>query len=100
MCLDEHCAGHCQKNAAGRIQPSDEKRHYRGKLDEEDYLAGAAITDGQHDVMLFSDCGKAVRFSENDVRAMGRGARGVRGMQLEKEQRVIAMLVAENEQQS
>src|SRR5260364_302914 len=70
------------------------------KLDEEDYLAGAAITDGQHDVMLFSDCGKAVRFSENDVRAMGRGARGVRGMQLEKEQRVIAMLVAENEQQS
>ncbi|WP_424195102.1 DNA gyrase subunit A [Ampullimonas aquatilis] len=69
-------------------------------LDEGDYLIGAAITDGQHDVMLFSDSGKAVRFDENDVRAMGREARGVRGMQLEEGQQVIALLVAENEQQS
>ncbi len=69
-------------------------------LDEGDYLIGAAITDGQHDVMLFSDAGKAVRFDENDVRPMGREARGVRGMQLEDGQQVIAMLVAGSETQS
>jgi len=69
-------------------------------LDEGDYLVGVAITDGQHDVMMFSDAGKAVRFSENDVRPMGRQARGVRGMMLEDGQTVIAMLVASNEEQS
>lgn len=63
-------------------------------LDEGDFLIGAAITDGQHDVMLFSDAGKAVRFDENDVRPMGRQARGVRGMNLDEGQAVIAMLVA------
>ena len=69
-------------------------------LDDGDYLIGAAITDGQHDVMLFSDSGKAVRFDENDVRPMGREARGVRGMQLDDGQQVIALLVAGDEQQS
>ena len=69
-------------------------------LDEGDYLVGAALTDGAHDVMLFSDGGKAVRFDENDVRPMGRNARGVRGMALDDGQSVIAMLVAEDEQQS
>ena len=69
-------------------------------LDAGDYLIGAAITDGRHDVMLFSDAGKAVRFDENDVRPMGRQARGVRGMQLDDGQSVIALLVAEDEQQS
>ncbi|WP_334155110.1 DNA gyrase subunit A [Tepidimonas sp.] len=69
-------------------------------LDEGDYLIGAALTDGRHDVMLFSDAGKAVRFDENDVRPMGRQARGVKGMALEDGQRVIAMLVAEDESQS
>jgi len=69
-------------------------------LDEDDFLIGAALTDGQHDVMLFSDGGKAVRFDEDDVRAMGRNARGVRGMMLEEGQSVIAMLVAEDESQS
>ena len=69
-------------------------------LDEGDYLIGASLTDGKHDVMLFSDGGKAVRFDENDVRPMGRNARGVRGMMLEDGQGVIAMLVAEDEQQS
>ena len=69
-------------------------------LDEGDFLIGAALTDGKHDVMLFSDGGKAVRFDENDVRPMGRTARGVRGMNLEEGQQVIALLVAENEQQS
>ena len=69
-------------------------------LDEGDYLIGAALTDGKHDVMLFSDAGKAVRFDENDVRPMGRTARGVRGMNLEDDQKVIAMLVAGDENQS
>ena len=69
-------------------------------LDEGDYLIGAALTDGQHDVMLFSDGGKAVRFDENDVRPMGRNARGVRGMAIDDTQSVIAMLVAEDEAQS
>ncbi|HTR05220.1 MAG TPA: DNA gyrase subunit A [Paraburkholderia sp.] len=69
-------------------------------LDDGDYLIGAAITDGEHDVMLFSDAGKAVRFDENDVRPMGREARGVRGMQLDDGQQVIALLVAGDEQQS
>ncbi|QTN21307.1 DNA gyrase subunit A [Rhizobacter sp. AJA081-3] len=69
-------------------------------LDEGDFLIGAALTDGKHDVMLFSDGGKAVRFDEDDVRAMGRAARGVKGMQLEDGQSVIAMLVAEDETQS
>ena len=69
-------------------------------LDKDDYLVGVALTDGKHDVMLFSNAGKAVRFDENDVRAMGRGARGVRGMKLAADQKVISLLVAENEQQS
>src|SRR5438874_3001218 len=69
-------------------------------LDEGDRLIGAALTDGKHDIMLFSSGGKAVRFDENDVRPMGRGAHGVRGMMLEKGQRVISLLVAEDETQS
>ena len=69
-------------------------------LDEGDYLIGAELTDGQHDVMLFSNSGKAVRFQENDVRPMGRNARGVRGMSLEPDQEVIAMLVALDETKS
>jgi DNA gyrase subunit A len=64
-------------------------------LDEGDYLIGAALTDGKHDVMLFSDGGKAVRFDENDVRPMGRNARGVRGMNIDEGQSVIALLVAD-----
>ncbi|MFA5240932.1 MAG: DNA gyrase subunit A [Sulfuricella sp.] len=69
-------------------------------LDESDFLIGVAITDGQHDVMLFSDGGKAVRFEESDVRDTGRNSRGVIGMRLQKEQKVISLLVAENENQS
>jgi DNA gyrase subunit A len=70
------------------------------ELDEGDYLVGVAITDGNYDVMLFSDAGKAVRFSEQDVRAMGRTARGVRGMTLGAGQQVISLLVAEDESQA
>ncbi len=69
-------------------------------LDEDDRLIGVAVTDGKHDVMLFSNGGKAVRFDENDVRPTGRASRGVRGMKLAAKQKVISLLVAENEQQS
>lgn len=69
-------------------------------LNEDDYLIGVALTDGKYDVMLFSDNGKAMRFSENDVRPMGRGARGVRGMRLAAGHKVISMLVAEDEEQA
>ena len=66
-------------------------------LDEGDYLIGVALTEGRHDIMLFSDEGKAVRFDEQDVRPMGRVSRGVRGMRLSGGQKVISLLVAENE---
>ena len=69
-------------------------------LDDGDHLVGVAITNGQNDVMLFSDEGKANRFDETEVRAMGRGARGVRGIKLGEDAQVIALLVAENEEQS
>ncbi len=69
-------------------------------LTDGDSLIGVALTDGTHDVMLFSSGGKAVRFDENDVRPMGRNAHGVRGMMLDRGQRVISMLVAEDETQS
>ena len=70
------------------------------ELDAGDFLIGVAITDGKYDVMLFSDAGKAVRFEEDDVRPTGRVTRGVRGMMLDGGQRVISMLVAENESQT
>ncbi|MCP5335748.1 MAG: DNA gyrase subunit A [Oceanospirillaceae bacterium] len=63
------------------------------ELDEGDTLIGAAITDGTKDVMLFSDGGKAVRFKEDEVRSMGRTARGVRGIRLLDEQLVIALII-------
>ena len=66
-------------------------------LDEGDRLVGVAVTDGRHDVMLFSDAGKAVRFSEQDVRPMGREAHGVRGMTLVPGQQVISLVVADEE---
>ena len=69
-------------------------------LDEGDFLIGAAVTDGEHDVMLFSERARRCSFDENDVRSMGRTARGVRGMALDEGQSVIAMLVADSEQQS
>ena len=62
-------------------------------LAEGDYLVGTEIVDGSKDIMLFSSEGKAVRFRESDVRAMGRVAKGVRGMRLGQEHKVISMLI-------
>jgi DNA gyrase subunit A len=66
-------------------------------LDDGDHLIGVALTDGKQDAMLFSDAGKAVRFSEDEVRPMGRTAAGVRGMKLQKEQNVVSLLTASDE---
>ncbi|RZG65490.1 DNA gyrase subunit A [Acinetobacter bouvetii] len=52
------------------------------ELNDEDTLIGVAITDGEQQIMLFSNEGKAIRFAETDVRAMGRSAKGVRGMRV------------------
>ena len=62
-------------------------------LVEGDHLIGTAITDGSCDIMLFSSEGKAVRFAESDVRAMGRVSKGVRGMRLPDEHQVISMII-------
>lgn len=69
-------------------------------LDEGDYLIGAQITNGAQDIVLVSDGGKAVWFDEEDVRPMGRTARGVRGMRLGEGQQVLSLLVADNHQES
>ena len=63
-------------------------------LRDGDYLIDVAITDGSRDIMLFSDAGKVIRFKEDDVRAMGRTACGVRGIKLQPGQRVISLIIA------
>ncbi|MEZ0289414.1 MAG: DNA gyrase subunit A [Methylophilus sp.] len=69
-------------------------------LDDNDYLIGAEVTNGKNDIVLVSNGGKAVWFTEDDVRPMGRATRGVRGMKLASKQRVLSLLIAENDQQS
>jgi DNA gyrase subunit A len=62
-------------------------------LPEDDELIGVELTDGKADIMLFSSSGKCIRFAESDVRSMGRVARGVIGIRLQKEQKVVSMMV-------
>jgi DNA gyrase subunit A len=62
-------------------------------LREDDQLIGVDITDGHQSIMLFSSAGKAIRFQESDVRAMGRTACGVRGIRLGRDQRVISLII-------
>ncbi|MEK8079595.1 DNA gyrase subunit A [Pseudomonas sp. XK-1] len=69
------------------------------RLDEDDTLISAAVTDGAREVMMFSDGGKVIRFKESKVRTMGRTARGVRGMRLPEGQEIISMLIPEAEAQ-
>ena len=92
--------GTVKKTALEQFSNPREKGIIAVELDDGDHLIGAAITDGTHDVMLFSDAGKAVRFEEVDVRPMGRQAHGVRGMKLGKDQKVVSMLVADSESQT
>ena len=63
-------------------------------LKEDDHLIGVDITDGKQDVMLFTSAGKAIRFQESQVRAMGRTAAGVRGIKLAEGQQVISLMIA------
>ena len=65
-------------------------------LDADDELIGSAITDGNDEILLASSSGKLIRFSEKKVRQMGRTARGVRGMRIKKDQRIISLMVANN----
>ncbi|WP_374682286.1 DNA gyrase subunit A [Accumulibacter sp.] len=69
-------------------------------LDDEDFLIGAEVTNGSQDVILVSDAGKAVWFDEEDVRPMGRTARGVRGMRLAGRQQALSLLIADSDQQT
>jgi len=70
------------------------------KLDNGDYLIGAGVTNGEQDIVLVSDGGKAVWFDENDVRSMGRNARGVRGMKLTDNHQVLSLLIASSDTES
>jgi len=92
--------GTVKKTPLSQFSNPREKGIIAVELDDGDHLIGGAITEGKHDVMLFSDAGKAVRFEEQDVRPMGRQARGVRGMKLGEGRRVISMLVADSESQT
>ncbi len=67
-------------------------------LNEGDCLIGVDITDGHNEIMLFSDCGKVVRFHEQQVRAMGRTASGVRGMRLAKQSIVVSLIVPRSDE--
>lgn len=66
-------------------------------LDEGDTLIGAVITDGTKDIMLMSNSGKMIRFNESNVRAMGRTARGVRGIKMADEFRVVSLMLPEED---
>ena len=66
-------------------------------LDENDLLIGVAITDGNKELMLFSDAGKVIRFAEHLVRPMGRSARGVRAMRLADNQSMISLVVVNSQ---
>ncbi|MDC6476682.1 DNA gyrase subunit A [Methylophilaceae bacterium] len=70
------------------------------KLDNGDYLIGAEITNGENDIVLVSNGGKAVWFDENSVRSMGRNARGVRGMKIPDENQALSLLIASSEDES
>ena len=65
------------------------------KLKDHDKVVNVEITDGSKDIMLFADSGKSIRFSEKDARPMGRVSQGVRGMRIDKGQKVISLLVLE-----
>ncbi|MBI2791303.1 MAG: DNA gyrase subunit A [Gammaproteobacteria bacterium] len=66
-------------------------------LDDNDQLVGVETTDGNRDVMLFTNAGKVTRFQEKAIRCMGRTARGVRGIKLQEGQRVISLIVVKSE---
>jgi len=66
-------------------------------LKDDDQLVGVALTDGQSDIMLFNSAGKVIRFAETDVRSMGRVSRGVRGMRMADDVKIISLIIANPE---
>ena len=66
------------------------------ELRDNDQLVGVDITDGERDILLFTSAGKSVRFNESNVRPMGRTACGVRGIKMQKDQRVISLIIADD----
>ncbi|WP_422133905.1 MULTISPECIES: DNA gyrase subunit A [unclassified Endozoicomonas] len=107
--VEEYTEGHFvfMATAAGTVKKTPLEQFSRPRtsglialgLDEGDTLVGAEITTGEKQVMLLSNAGKAIRFEETDVRAMGRTARGVRGVKLQDAQRVISLIIPENDTQ-
>jgi len=93
-------AGTVKKTALSAFSRPMNKGIIAVNLDDGDHLIGVALTDGKQDIMLFSDAGKAVRFAEDEVRAMGRNAAGVRGMKLPGGAHVISLLTSDNEKTS
>jgi DNA gyrase subunit A len=66
-------------------------------LNENDCLIGAELTEGESDIMLFTNAGKAIRFAEANVRCMGRTAKGVRGIRIGQDQQVVSLMVVKDE---
>ena len=66
-------------------------------LEDDDYLIGTAITNGDQDIMLFSDAGKATRFNEKSLRPTGRTSKGVRGIRLKDNHKVISLILPETD---
>ncbi len=105
--IDDYCdeKSIVMSTANGTVKKTNLKEYSRPRsvglravdLAEGDYLVGTEIVDGSKDIMLFSSEGKAVRFRESDVRAMGRVAKGVRGMRLGQGHKVISMLIPATE---
>jgi DNA gyrase subunit A len=87
----------CQLTDFARPRPSGLRAI---ELVDGNELIGVEVTDGEHDIMLFSNAGKAVRFNETAVRAMGRTARGVRGIRLAEGQRVNSLIIVESDESS
>jgi len=91
-----------RKGTVKKSQLSDFSNPRKGgiiamKLDEDDALLNVALTDGSRELVMVSSHGKAIRFSEEDVRSMGRTARGVRGMKLEADDSVVSLDIVDNE---
>jgi DNA gyrase subunit A len=87
----------CQLTDFARPRPSGLRAI---ELVDGNQLIGVEVTNGDHDIMLFSNAGKAVRFKETAVRAMGRTARGVRGIRLAEGQRVNSLIIVESDESS
>ena len=71
---------------------------YALTLDESDELLHVVLTNGNQEIMMFSNAGKAIRYNEADVRSMGRTARGVRGMRIQENQHIVGLIVTDPDQ--